>query len=221
MELRTHSNFLRKDSRRAYELLIVLQNKKKTNFKTRSVPKERNPKKRGTLAPLNLRCDSFWFRSREPRTRFGFRSWEPKTRGRFRSQESGTRFRFRVPENETHSNFLRIDSRSAYERLIVLQNPKKTILRRVPFPKNGILTPLIIWAFEKSLVFICWDLLRIRLHLWEEKQVIWNTQIENLRSVYLNSSLRSYRTKATRTDDEDGRIKLYESILDKSSNNFY
>ena len=52
MKSGTHSNFLRKDSRRAYERLIVLQNKKETKFKTRSVPKERNSKERETLTSL-------------------------------------------------------------------------------------------------------------------------------------------------------------------------
>ena len=39
-------------------------------------------------------------------------------------------------EPGTHSNFLRKESRRGYERLIVLQNKKKPIVRRVPFLKN-------------------------------------------------------------------------------------
>ena len=120
----THSNFLRKDSRRAYKRLIVLQNKNKKNFKAYSVHKERNPKKQRTLALLSLRDVSFRLRSRELRTRFGFRSWEPRNQIGFRSREPiATSF------EKTAEGLINV--------LLCFKIKTKRILRLVPFLKNG------------------------------------------------------------------------------------
>ena len=73
-------------------------------------------------------------RERNPTRVPGSREWNP-------TRVSGSRERNQIQvlgflEPGTHSNFLRKESRRGYERLIVLQNPKKTIVRRVPFLKN-------------------------------------------------------------------------------------